>query len=294
MVVLLALASAGLYGSSSVLMHSKASTAPAERSLRPGLLVHLAHEPLWLAGFGAQAMGFGLQAAALGLGSLAIVQALGPSSLLVALPLAASWVKTPMHRSAWAGVAATTGGLAIFLLIASPGSGWSQPTPRAWLTLFAAALLMASGLVVFGSRRSGPIRAVTFGTASGSVLAVNAALTKIVVSRFSHGIGSGLTSWEVYVLPWLLFLGLLLMQSSFQAGRIEWSLPALTVSNPVLSVTIGATAFHEHFTAHGSTFIALATSLIVTTLGIIFLARSPALKEIHQPARPRSANCESA
>jgi hypothetical protein len=69
------------------------------------------------------------------------------------------------------------------------------------------------------------------------------------------------------------------MQSSFQAGAIEWSLPALTVTNPVVSVIVGTTAFPEGVTAPGLVIAALAASLAVMVTGVIVLARSPALDD---------------
>jgi hypothetical protein len=284
-VVLLALCSAGLFGASSVLMHSRAHLEPAQRSLRAGLLTDLARQPVWLAGLGGQAAGFGLQAAALGVGSLVVVQAVGPASLLVALPLAARIMREPMRHSDFLGIAVTVGGLTAFLLVASPRPGTPQPESGPWIVVIAASLLLTAGLVAAGSRRSGPIRAVTFAAASGTVLAINAALTKTVVHRFGQNGGSGLRAWELYALACLLLLGLLLMQSSFQAGRIDWSLPALTVSNPVLSIVIGATAFHESFSPHRGTVAALVASLAVAAIGVVVLARSPALRELHEADR---------
>ncbi len=285
MVVLLALCSAGLFGASSVLMHSRARLVPTERSLRPGLLTDLAQQPMWLAGLGGQAAGFGLQAAALGVGSLVIVQAIGPTSLLVALPLAARMLREPMRHSDVLGIASTVTGITAFLVVASPRPGTSQPQSGPWFVVIAAGVLITAGLVAAGSRRSGPIRAVTFATACGAVLAINAALTKTVVSPFGQSLGSGLRAWELYALVCSLLLGMLLMQSSFQAGRIDWSLPALTVSNPVFSVMIGATAFHESFGTQPGTVAALVACVAVAAIGVVVLARSPALRELHEADR---------
>jgi len=283
--VLLALGAAVLFGVSSVWMHSKAHLAPAERSLRPGLLADLAREPVWLAGAGAQVAGFALQATALGIGSLALVQALGPTSLLVALPLAARSPGKQMRRSDWVGAAATAGGLAVSLALASPGKGRSSPTPEAWSVVFAATLVTAGALVATATRRVGPARALALGTAGGGILALTAALTKVTAIRFSDGLGSGLASWETYALVVLGLTGILLVQSSFQAGSIEWSLPALTVANPVVSVIVGVTAFHEAISVSGPVIVVLALSMAVTVTGVIFLARSPAITAIHdQPA----------
>ena len=77
----------------------------------------------------------------------------------------------------------------------------------------------------------------------------------------------------------------LLMQSAFQAGEIEWSLPTLTVINPVLSIAVGLTLLDETVAAHGAALAVLAVSLGVMVWGVVSLARSPALLAIHeQPA----------
>src|SRR5438309_1911900 len=199
-VVLMALGAAALFGASSVLMHSKARAAPAAQSLHPGLLVHLARQPVWLAGIGAQTAGFGLQAVALEMGSLALVQALIPTGLLLALPLAARASGKRLGRSDWAGAVATVGGLAAFLAIAAPGKGHTTPTPQGWSVLLTTSLVVTGALVVVGRRWRGPPRAVALGTAAGIMLAVTAAVTKVAATRFSHGLGAGLASWEPYAL----------------------------------------------------------------------------------------------
>jgi drug/metabolite transporter (DMT)-like permease len=286
MVVLLALGAASLFGVSSVLMHSKAYGAPADRSLRPGLVTQLAREPVWLAGAAAQMAGFATQATALRLGSIVLVQMLGPTSLLVALPLAARSTGRRMRRSEWLGAMATVSGLGTCLAVAAPGRGRSMPTPEAWSVLFATALVIAAGLVAAGRRSVGPVRSMTLGTAAGVVLAATAALTKVTATRFNHGLGSGVSSWEPYVLAVVGLVGILLMQSSFQGGAIEWSLPALTVTNPAVSLIIGATAFHETITVDGPAIAALVASLAVTATGVVLLGRSPALAALHGQPRP--------
>jgi hypothetical protein len=225
-VVLMALGAAALFGVSNVLMHTQARAAPAEHSLRPALLLHLARQRVWVGGIGMQMAGFGLQATALGLGSLTLVQALGPTGLLVALPLAAHVSHKQFRRADWAGAAATVGGLAAFLAVAAPSKG--------------------------------------------------------IAIRFSHGFVSGVASWELYALAASGLLGMLLMQSSFQAGDIEWSLPAMAVANPVASVLAGIVAFHERVSAPAGSLFTLPVSLAVALVGVVALARSPALVALYE------------
>jgi len=269
LVVIMALGATSLFGVSNVLMHIKARAAPAEHSLRPTLLVHLARQPVWVAGISTQMAGFGLQATALGLGSLTVVQALGPVGLLLALPLAARVSHKRFRGADWVGAVATVGGLAAFLAIAAPSKGVPVPTASAWSVLLAATVAGSGALIAMGRRLS-------------AVLAVTAAFTKTAANRFSHGFLTGVASWEPYALAVSGLLGMLLMQSSFQAGDLEWSLPAIAVANPVVSVIAGTVAFHEHLSAPARTLAILPVSLAVVLAGVIVLARSPALVAIYE------------
>jgi hypothetical protein len=180
--------------------------------------------------------------------------------------------------------------LAAFLAIAAPSKGVTTPDGSAWTILVVAIAVGAAVLVAVGRQLAGPPRAVALGTASGAVLALTAAFTKTVADRFGQGIGTGFSSWEVYALAASGLLGLLLMQSSFQAGDLEWSLPALAVTNPVLSVVAGAVAFHEHLRTPTGAVVTLPLSLAVALAGVVMLARSPALVAMYEePAEAAEA-----
>ena len=64
-IVLLSLASAASYGMAAVLQHQAAIREPPELSLRAGLLVSLAHRPLWLVGNALDGVGYLFQFLAL-------------------------------------------------------------------------------------------------------------------------------------------------------------------------------------------------------------------------------------
>ena len=282
MVVVLSIAAAALFGVSSVLMHTQARAAPAEHALRPTLLVHLARQPAWLAGIGAQIVGFGLLATALEMGSLSLVQAIIPAGLLVALPLAARVSGKQMRRADWVASAATVAGLAVALVIADPATGRSTPTDTGSVGLFVVTGVLTVALLVIGGRVRGAGRAVALATAAGLVLGLNAVVTKGAATEFSHGIANGFASWETYAIAITGLGGLLLMQSAFQVGDIEWSLPTLTVVNPVLSIVVGVALLDETVAAHGPGLVLLVVSLGVMVWGLVALARSPALVAVHE------------
>jgi len=278
----LALAAAALFGASSVLMHTQARAAPADQALKPSLLVHLARQPAWLAGIGTQIAGFALLATALEMGSLSLVQAIIPAGLLLALPLAARVSGKRLRRADWVGVVATIAGLAVALVIADPATGRSTPTAAGWAVLLVLTGVSTAVLLVASARLTSAARAVTLAVAAGLILGLNAVVTKAAATRFSHGIGAGFSSWETYAVALFGLGGLLLMQSAFQAGEIEWSLPTLTVTNPVLSIVVGLTLLDETVAAHGVALGVLVVSLAVMVWGVMALARSPALVAIHE------------
>jgi drug/metabolite transporter (DMT)-like permease len=263
-------------------MHTQARAAPAEQALKPSLLWHLARQPAWLAGIGLQLVGFGMVATALEMGSLSLVQAIAPVGLLVALPLAARASGKHLRRADWLGAAATIVGLATALVIADPATGKATPTTNGWILVVAFSAVSTVALLIAARRLTEAGRAVAIATAAGIVLGLNAVVTKGAATAFSHGIGEGLASWETYGIAVTGLFGLLLMQSAFQVGEIEWSLPTLTVTNPVLSIAVGLIFLDETVSAHGPVVILLVASLAVMVWGVVALARSPALVAIHE------------
>ena len=82
--------------------------------------------------------------------------------------------------------------------------------------------------------------------------------------------------WPVYALAVFSIVGLILNQSAFNAGALAASLPALAVTNPVLSSILGVALFEETLSAHGTLqYTVTALAVVVMIVGVIRLARSP-------------------
>src|ERR1700733_9549055 len=99
--------------------------APASTT-SSGLLVRVAGHPLWLAGIGADIVGFIAQAAALRLGQLAVVQPLLVLSVVFALPLGARLSRQRLGRPEAAAAVLVVVALVGFLAIANPSGGRSD------------------------------------------------------------------------------------------------------------------------------------------------------------------------
>jgi drug/metabolite transporter (DMT)-like permease len=242
----IAFGAAVAYAVASVLQHHAATRQPAALSMRAGLLVQLASRPAWLAGIGADVTGFVLQFVALGMGSLAVVQPVLVSGLLVALPLGALVARRQLTHRDWVAAGAIVVGLAGFLVVAHPADGVNDVRGRTWLIISIALLVPAAALVAAAPQRFGrERRARCLAAAAGLVYAFTAALTKTTAHLLSRGLGPLVRAWPPYALLGAGVVGMLLAQSAFQAATLDASLPTLSVVDPLASVVVGALAFHE-------------------------------------------------
>ncbi|MDA8045676.1 MAG: DMT family transporter [Actinomycetota bacterium] len=283
--VLCALGSSLLYALASVLQHRGATDQPDDQSLKVGLLVRLAHHPAWLLGLACDVGGYVLQFVALGHGALVVVQPLLVCGLLFALPIGAAWAGRRLTRIDWIGAVLVCAGLGVFLAVASPAAGRNDTGSRSWAVLLIA-IAAVGGLLTLLSR--GPDhrrRAVLLAAAAGVIYGGAAALTKTSSHLLDHGLLSVVTHWQPYVLVVYGATGMLLAQSAFQAGALDFSLPTMTVLDPIVSIVIGAGLFHETIAAHPEDVALETVSLVVMSAGVWLLARYEAERSHPGPAR---------
>jgi drug/metabolite transporter (DMT)-like permease len=285
--------SAGLcYAIASVFQHRVAAAAPKDLSLSPRLLLVVVRHPMWLFGIGLDVGAYFLEALALANGSIVLVQTLMVSGLLFALPLSAIGHEHRPGRKDWIAAAAVAGGIAVFLSVGDPSDGHGRATPLDWVIAFAVcgSIIVA---MILATRKAPPhYRALGLAVATGASYALTAALTKQVVTIIDHhGVEGLFTHWPVYALGVFSIVGLILNQSAFNAGELAASLPALAVTNPVLSSILGVALFEETLTAHGVLqYSVSALAVVVMIGGVIRLARSPFVtgEEGHPPLTPAS------
>lgn len=278
--VITSLLAALLYAAASVLQHRAAIAVPGELSMRIGLLTRLVANPWWLAGVGADGFAFVMQFVALGHGPLIVVQPLLVSGLLFALPLGAAVSGGRIKATDVEAAALVVIGLAVLLVIANPTRGHAVLSGAEWLAVGGGVLVPVALLTVIAAHSLH--RPALLAAGAGAVYGLTAALAKVAAHQLGLGLGHALTSWEVWALIPGGLLGMILVQSAFQAGPLTVSLPILTAVDPVVSIVIGVCAFHERI-GHAPGRIALeviGTAVMVT--GVFILGRSPlvALEEV--------------
>ena len=284
---LLAVLAACANATSSVLQRKANRRVPQKQNLSLRLIWSLLHEPVWFGGVLAITAGFLLQATALSGGELAVVEPV----LVLELPatlILASWVfRSRLRRPEWSTTAVMAAGLAGLMFFLAPSAGRSAPSGwYVWLAGILINLATVGVLVAWayhrgrsgsGAGRRRPARAAVLGAAAGAQFGLTATLMKGMTGAFSHGLDALFTSWQVYGMVASGLLGMFLLQSAMNAGRLIAVQPAITLSDPVVSVLWGVLAFGER--VRGGWFAAAAgVCAIVIAVVVLMLARSPLLE----------------
>jgi drug/metabolite transporter (DMT)-like permease len=274
MTIVLALLSAALFGAGVALQQRPASNVADKFAGRPGLLIRVVQQPVWVAGMAAEIGGFALQIAALRHGSLVVVQPLLTTSLLFTIALAGAWTRQGVRASEWAAVAAVVAGLTVFLAVASPSersSGLADSPDWVVTGLSIAAALVA--LVWFGLHSSKRRRATLLAVAAGLGDAFMAVLTKAFAHVTEHGLLAVATSWVTYSLCAAGLTALLLSQTAYQSGLPKISLPIITVVDPLVSCGVGVGLFGESLHLDGPRGPAVVVAMAFMAAGLVVLGR---------------------
>lgn len=275
--VLAALLAACCFAVAAVLQQDAASSVPDAQSLRPRLLVDLARRPLWVLGIAMSAAAYVIQGVALAFGSLVLVLPLASTDLLFALPLIAWRRGVRLTRVEMAGAACVAGGLTAFLVVLPAAAGTAAPTLADWLPLLAVVAFLVAGLLLLGLRAPGRVRTGAYAAAAALFFALLDALTKSSADLFRDEGLAALHRWEPYALIAVGGTGLLLAQSSFQAGSLAISLPIIDTLEPIGAVLIGSALFHEPLAASGHLVIQVLGAMLAVT-GIVVLDKSPMVR----------------
>ena len=85
-----------------------------------------------------------------------------------------------------------------------------------------------------------------------------------------------LASWQVYTMIAAGILSFFLLQNALQSGSLVATQPAVTLSDPIVSVVLGVVLFHDQV-RFGFWLIPEIIGLALILAGSIELSRSPVL-----------------
>jgi len=280
MAYVLAVLAAFANAMTTILQRLGVETAPASSTMRLSLLTYALRRKVWLAGFGVMIAGFLLQFSALHYGRLTAVQPILTLELPFLVAILGGWFRHPLGWREWLGAAGAAGGLAGFLVLASPGGGNSLPRLEDWL-LVSGACVGAATVAVLLTRRGSPAwQAAMFGISAAIAFAFTAALIKEMNIQIGSGWGTLFLHWAPYALAASGLAGMYLTQNAFHAGPVTASQATLVIVDPLVSIAIGIGLFGDRLATSGARGPVEALALVVLFAGVYSLARSPLVSSV--------------
>jgi drug/metabolite transporter (DMT)-like permease len=277
------LVAALLLGIGFVLQQQSAESAPESHFLSLRLFGDLFRKRKWLAGIVLMILGQVLAAWSIGHLALSLVEPLLTTNLLVALILAVPLSHQALGITEVIGALLLIAGETILSLARSiEPIGESFGSFSHWPTAGGIAVV-AFIAVQAGRRRSGKHRATLTGLGAGLVFGIQDALTRQTLQILqNHGVSGLLHSWSAYCLVATGAVGLLLMQSAFNAGPLHASLPTITAGEPVAGILLGIVVFGDRISLSPASLATHAGGLAALVVGVILVARAPALSNLRK------------
>lgn len=275
--VIAALASAFCFALGAALQHREALVVPSAHVADIRLLWKLCQRPWWLAGTVADLGSMSLHILALSLGTLALVQPLGVTGLVFAIPLAAVLRRQRIRRLDILAAIGVVGGL-IGLLKSLPSNA-STTVPSAWsvVWMLLAVLALVTALTLGAHFAPGRPRALLLAAAAGTAFGLTAVLVRtLLISVREPGAGQVVVAVSIAI-ALLGPYGYLLLQGAYRAGHFAASIAATTVLNPVVAVVAGGLLLHERLPSGLGQLIWIGVAVLAICGGVALLVRSPAI-----------------
>jgi hypothetical protein len=88
------------------------------------------------------------------------------------------------------------------------------------------------------------------------------------------------TTWAPYALVGAGAIGIWLMQSAFNAGPLNESLPAISAGEPLVGLLLGVIVFGDRIQVTPGLLAMQAAGIVALVVGVIMVARAPALSQL--------------
>ena len=271
-----ALLSALCFALGATLQQREALRAASSGVSDPRLLWRLAHQPLWLAGVAADIASAVLHVVALSLGSIALVQPLGVTGLLFAIPMVAVLRHQGVRTRDLAAAAAVLAGLIVVMKVFPAATHTTVRGHLAMVAVLTTTLAFAAGVTGLAHLWPGRRRALLLSAGAGAAFGVTAVAVRALIQLIGvPGSGTKIVVAAVGI-GLLIPTGYLLLQNAYRAGHFAASLATAVVMDPVAAILGGAFMLAEPLPDSASdAFLGLGCALIVVA-AIALLVRSPA------------------
>jgi hypothetical protein len=232
------LAAAGIalaYGMATVLQSVGAKSTTSSEGLDPGLLVRLLRSVPYLVGLALDGVGFLLTVVALQSLPLFVVEAFTAGALAVTAVAAAVWLKIPLSRGEWIGVAAVVAGLVALGLSAGADEDVALDTWAKWLPLGVSLVLLL--VTIPAARLPGRAGVTVLGALAGFGFGLVGIATRTLESPIT--VTGLLTDPSTYGIIAAGGLALLALATALQRGGVTQATAAMVVAETVIPSAIG-------------------------------------------------------
>lgn len=280
---LLALIAAFLFALAATLQQKGALGLPGVSLADPSSLVNLARQRAWLLGTVCLLVAYAVQAVALDDGKLAIVQPLLVTTVVFALPLGYWLTGQQVSRRQALGAVVVIVGLAVFAVFGDPAAGNSNAPADEWAIAIVIIGALSGVLLVLASRNDGVKRAAYYGIVSGALFGLSACLVKPTLSALHESVSAVLSSWEFYGMAVAGIIAFVLQQVSLGVGFLATSVSAVSVTNPIVSVTLGALILDERLSRPGWHVVLAVAGIAVAMAGAVVVSAATEADKDRQP-----------
>jgi drug/metabolite transporter (DMT)-like permease len=244
----------------------------------------LLRRPWWWGGVAAMVIGAMIHVVALGFGSITLVQPIGVTALILALPLDARLERRRIHRAEWVGAVVLVIGLAGLFSLAEHQPTLHQPATEVVLATVAGVLLVAAVVTLLSGRAPPVPRAVVRAAVSGLCAGATSGLVRVTFRLVQDGRSPWLIAAVgvgVVVLP---VASILLLQTAYRDGGLDAGLSTQITLDQVAAMLIGIVVLGERFALGVSGAVLACVSAVVAVTGLVTLIRSGPT-----PSRPEPA-----
>lgn len=243
----------------------------------------LLRRPWWWGGIAAMVVGALIHVVALSFGSITLVQPIGVSALILALPLDAWLERRRIQRREWVGAIVLVAGLAGLFGLAEHQPSLARPETGVVLGAIGVVLVTAA-LVTLASGHAPVVpRAVMRAAVSGLCAGATSGLVRTTFRLVQDGRSPWLIAAVLAAVVVLPVASILLLQTAYRDGGLDTGLSTQITLDQAAAMAIGIVVLGERF-AMGLQGAALAAvSAVVAVVGLVTLIRSGPTPERAEP-----------
>lgn len=285
--VVLACCSALAYATSAALQRretARTADGPAHTGSGLPFFGALLRRPWWWGGVTAMVVGAAIHVVALGFGPITLVQPIGVTSLILALPLDAWLEHRRIHRAEWVGAVVLVVGLAGLFLLAEHQPSTVPPDAVLVIATIVAVLVVAALAVVVSGRAPAMPRAVIRAAVSGLCAGATSGLVRVTFRLIQDGRSAWLIAAVLAAVVVLPIASILLLQTAYRDGGLDAGLSTQITLDQVAAMAIGIVVLGERFSLGVSGAVLAAISAVIAVTGLVTLIRSGPAPGPHEPA----------